>query len=154
MKQFEALISKITWTGMYGVLYTNDAHLLYLWPMVDMYRQACFFSQDRAHLDRRVNLSIITASTPMVGTPINLVRGLIRLCTVVLIKDPVWPLLCMHRLLKWQRHKTRAINTGLLVHYVSALPLSLQLSPATTPPSCLHVACSSLLMIVSDSNSA
>ena len=43
----------------------------------------------------------------MVGTPINLVRGLIRLCTVVLIKDPVWQLLSMHRPLKWQRHKEK-----------------------------------------------
>ena len=42
---------------------------------------------------RRRILSVTTAQSPVVKTPINLVQGLIRLGP---IKDPVWPLLSMH----------------------------------------------------------
>ena len=44
-------------------------------------------------LMRRRILSVTTAQSPVVKTPINLVQGLIRLGP---IKDPIWPLLSMH----------------------------------------------------------
>ena len=75
-------------------------------------------------------MNVITAGSPMVETPINLVRGLIRLG---LIKD-LNLAITVRRPLEWlkkglkERWSCRESNPGPLAYRASALPLSYKLA--------------------------